>query len=205
MAGISRTCEDLLRELRTSTWLPHHNDAGVEKALREIEELYASTQAIAALPSFEGDDDSSSLGPTFLAAGVSINRARQCLLAHGSFRLSKIIALRWASAGALPQSNRAFLSAHEAKFAEDYDGLLADYMSDPAVGGLDLTNGLLPPKSLFIEVAVTGAGAGDVGSVVLPESGQSLSLIPHERHFLRQADAEPLIRQGLLAHCHTGR
>mmetsp|Transcript_18855 Transcript_18855/g.48082 ORF Transcript_18855/g.48082 Transcript_18855/m.48082 type:complete len:195 (-) Transcript_18855:186-770(-) len=193
MAGVPRTAASLLRELRTSTWLPNWNEATVQVAVDEIDELYAYTVDVMNQPGFERD--SPEWISTILTGREMVMYARSCLVVHCAFRLGKVVELRWAAAGRLPDANRELLSPAELRFADAYDDLLAEYMFE--MGGLDLTAGATPPKDLYVEVRVEKSG----GAVML-ESGQTLQLVAHERHLLRRTDVEPLIRQGLVAHCN---
>ncbi|KAG8461204.1 hypothetical protein KFE25_002393 [Diacronema lutheri] len=193
MSGVPSTCSALLRELRTSPWVPQYNEADVQKAIDEIDELRTHAHSVAHLDSFSDDDPA---WTSTLTAEIQIyTHARACLIAYATCRLSKIMELRWAVGGELPAANRALLSPAELKFADAYDGVLAEYMGAVG-GGLDLTNVASPPKELYVGVRVERSA----GAVVLA-SGQVLQLNAHERHLLRRADAEPLILQGLVEHC----
>ena len=57
---------------------------------------------------------------------------------------------------------------------------------------MDLTVDLTPPKELFIEVRINK----DLGSMMLPESGQVL-LSKNTNHLLRRSEVDSLIKQGV--------
>lgn len=149
--------------------------------------LRAPSALLRRLPDFDIEDaDWRVAVETYNALG---RHARACLSAYLMFRLSRVMELRWEAAATLPEANRAVLSEAERGFADGYDQVLATYMDDLGYG-LDLTNGSLPPKDLYVEVRVHR----NAGSIVL-ESGAVLELRANEMHFLRRSDVEPLIRQ----------
>ena len=84
------------------------------------------------------------------------------------------------------------LTPSEMKYFETYCGQLDAYQSEFAqFCNLDLTTDLTPPKDLFIEVRIKK----DLGSMILPESGQVL-LQKNTTHLLRRSEVEELIKRG---------
>ncbi|NXU67349.1 PSF1 protein, partial [Horornis vulcanius] len=80
-------------------------------------------------------------------------RNQRCLLAYLYDRLLRIRALRWEYGSVLPNTIQFHMSAEEAEWFNRYKKSLATYMR--SVGGeegLDLTQDIKPPKSLYIEV-----------------------------------------------------
>ncbi|EGD73620.1 hypothetical protein PTSG_05328 [Salpingoeca rosetta] len=73
-----------------------------------------------------------------------------------------------------------------------YNNLLSKYMNDLDI---DLTRNLTPPKELDVQVRVL-EDAGELDT----ETGEVISLTRGSEHLLRRADAEQLIRQGVLKH-----
>ncbi|KAG2467224.1 PSF1 protein, partial [Polypterus senegalus] len=86
-------------------------------------------------------------------------------------RLLRIRALRWEYGSVLPTAIRFHMCAEELEWFNQYKKSLATYMrSLGGEGGLDITQDMKPPKSLYIE------------------------------HFLPRWKCEQLIRQGVLEH-----
>jgi GINS complex subunit 1 len=131
-----------------------------------------------------------------LASGVlvyhqSVHRNKRCVLAYLMNRLRRIQAYRW-EAGTVAASHLGEnMSAAESMFLSQYNKLIGSYCDTVE---LDITADAQPPKDLYIEVRVLA----DCGSVVT-DSGL-VTLKPGTAHFLKRADVEPLIRQGLLEH-----
>jgi GINS complex subunit 1 len=66
-------------------------------------------------------------------------------------------------------------------------------LQDIGYSGIDLTENLKPPKSLYIEVLCLA----DYGKLEL-EDGDVITLKKNSRHFLPTAECQTLIRQGVL-------
>ncbi|XP_010076758.1 PREDICTED: DNA replication complex GINS protein PSF1, partial [Pterocles gutturalis] len=104
-------------------------------------------------------------------------------------RLLRIRALRWEYGSVLPSSIQFHMSAEEVEWFNRYKKSLATYMR--SVGGeegLDLTQDIKPPKSLYIEVRC------------LRDYGEFELLKKNSQHFLPRWKCEQLIRQGVLEH-----
>lgn len=166
-------------------------DAGVRHVSAEIKELTEPLIEIMENHRGELPDLASGYSTGALVYMRSINRNKRCVLAYLMNRLWRIQAYRW-EAGTVATAHLAEnMSAPETTFLTEYNKLLGAY-SDKVQ--LDLTADAQPPKDLYIEVRVLA----DCGSVVT-DSGP-VTLKPGTAHFLKRADVEPLIRQGLLEH-----
>ncbi|EMP36570.1 DNA replication complex GINS protein PSF1 [Chelonia mydas] len=83
----------------------------------------------------------------------SLLRNRRCVVAYLYDRLLRIRALRWEYGSVLPNDLRFHMSAEETEWFSQYKKSLATYMrSLGGEEGLDLTQDMKPPKSLYIEV-----------------------------------------------------
>lgn len=84
----------------------------------------------------------------------------------------------------------------EVQWFSKYNKMLANYMrSIGGEGGLDLTQDLKPPKTLYIEVRCLM----DHGEFET-QDGNILLLKKNSQHFMLRSECEHLIRQGILEH-----
>lgn len=91
------------------------------------------------------------------------------------------------------------MCAPEVLWFNKYSELLSNYMmnvSDEVA--LNLTDYTKPPKSLFIEVKCLV----DEGKFEL-DTGEVISMQKNTIHYLPRAQAEPLIRKGILEHVQS--
>lgn len=111
--------------------------------------------------------------------------------------MSKIKTLRWEFGSVLPLDVRELLSDDEYSWFSKYSTNLAMYMrsigQEIGYSGIDLTENLKPPKSLYIEVLCMV----DYGKLEL-EDGDVIMLKKNSRHFLPTSECQTLIRQGVL-------
>ncbi|XP_034351508.1 DNA replication complex GINS protein PSF1 isoform X3 [Arvicanthis niloticus] len=111
-------------------------------------------------------------------------------------RLLRIRALRWEYGSVLPNTLRFHMSAEEMEWFNHYKKSLATYMrSLGGDEGLDITQDVKPPKSLYIEVRCLK----DYGEFEV-DDGTSVLLKKNSQHFLPRWKCEQLIRQGVLEH-----
>ena len=130
------------------------------------------------------------LQTTGLALQLSIGRNKRCLLAYHQARLEVVEELHWQTGN--PVVEREFvqrLNEHEIDHYREYVELLSDTSK---AFDLDLLQDVEPPKDLVVEVRALQ----DFGDV-MTEFG-SVKLSKNSTHFMRRADAEGLIRQGVL-------
>ncbi|PKK21362.1 GINS complex subunit 1 (Psf1 homolog) [Columba livia] len=123
-------------------------------------------------------------------------RNQRCILAYLYDRLLRIRALRWEYGSVLPNTIQFHMSAEEVEWFSRYKKSLATYMR--SVGGeegLDLTQDIKPPKSLYIEVRCLR----DYGEFEI-DDGTTVLLKKNSQHFLPRWKCEQLIRQGVLEH-----
>ncbi|XP_046291392.1 DNA replication complex GINS protein PSF1 isoform X3 [Marmota monax] len=112
-------------------------------------------------------------------------------------RLLRIRALRWEYGSVLPSALRFHMSAEEIEWFNQYKKSLATYMrSLGGDEGLDITQDMKPPKSLYIEVRCLK----DYGEFEVDDDGTSVLLKKNSQHFLPRWKCEQLIRQGVLEH-----
>nr|CAD7574394.1 unnamed protein product [Timema californicum] len=84
---------------------------------------------------------------------AALERNKRCLLAYLYNRLKKIRQMRWEFGIVLPPEIRANLCEPEVQWFVNYNKSLATYMKSIAdSGGLNLTQFMQPPKSLYVEV-----------------------------------------------------
>ncbi|GAB5029706.1 dna replication complex gins protein psf1 [Nannochloropsis oceanica] len=181
---------ELLQELKRSDWLPLYSEDAVSRCLLECQGHMAQIRPALA-------QEMTEVPPEYLVA-LSVHlqnilRNKRCLLAYMQHRLDKVRELRWDTGGAvIPTHLQRKLSAKETEFFASYDKLLSEYMGHYPL--LDLTGSILPPKEMCIEVRVLA----DCGEVMTDQG--PVNLKKGTNHFLRRADVEGLIRQGLLQH-----
>ncbi|XP_021573543.1 DNA replication complex GINS protein PSF1 isoform X2 [Carlito syrichta] len=138
----------------------------------------------------------SDLIPTIKFRHCSLLRNRRCTIAYLYDRLLRIRALRWEYGSVLPSSLRFHMSSEEMEWFNQYKKSLATYMrSLGGEEGLDITQDMKPPKSLYIEVRCLK----DYGEFEV-DDGTSVLLKKNSQHFLPRWKCEQLIRQGVLEH-----
>ncbi|XP_074786528.1 DNA replication complex GINS protein PSF1 isoform X2 [Athene noctua] len=214
----------LVRELRGAAGgnLPPFRAEGLRQALEEMRSLYERNQA---------DVSEAKSGRTDLIFLIRFRhccllRNQRCILAYLYDRLLRIRALRWEYGSILPNTIQFHMSAEEVEWFSRYKKSLATYMR--SVGGeegLDLTQDIKPPKSLYIEAEAervcqvvhrpwdqsTSAFPGllycswqvrclrDYGELEI-DDGTTVLLKKNSQHFLPRWKCEQLIRQGVLEH-----
>jgi GINS complex subunit 1 len=172
----------LVRELKTSKWLPPYNPSLISDISTEISTLCDSLKE-----SLATDQDS-------LAVLQSnfINRNKRGVLAYLNYRVSKLEALRIEHGPDIPPHYSNQLSIDEVDYFRKYSGLVGDY-SRKVSKYLDLTTDIEPPKELFIEVRVKE----DIGDVILPVTGQR-NFKKNTVQLVRREEVATLVRQGAL-------
>uniref|UniRef100_A0A2P2I8F2 DNA replication complex GINS protein PSF1 n=1 Tax=Hirondellea gigas TaxID=1518452 RepID=A0A2P2I8F2_9CRUS len=184
---------ELIRELdRTQNGqLPAFNEDIIRQVLEEINTLFEhNVRDINNLPT-----DGS------LVAGIhlrhaALERNKRCLLAYLYNRLERIKGMRWQLGSILPADVKGNMCEPELEWFKQYSASVATYMRSLGEGqGLDLTQDLKPPKSLYIEVRCLQ----DYGEFELDE-GDVVLLSMDSTHYLPMAHCQHLIRQGVLQH-----
>lgn len=141
--------------------------------------------------------ENKSLWTTVQVRHSALERDKRGLLSYLYTRMSKIKTLRWEFGSVLPPDVRELLSDEEYNWFSKYSTNLASYMrslgQDIGYSGIDLTENLKPPKSLYIEVLCIV----DYGKLEL-EDGDVIMLKKNSRHFLPTSECQTLIRQGIL-------
>nr|XP_061794046.1 DNA replication complex GINS protein PSF1-like [Nerophis lumbriciformis] len=186
---------ELIRELKRMNegQLPAFNEDGVRQVLQEMEALYEHNQADV--------NDAKSQQRTDLIPSVRFRhccllRNRRCVCTYLYDRLLRIRALRWEYGSVLPANVRFHMSAEELQWFARYKKSLAGYMrSLGASGGLDITQEMKPPKSLYVQVRCVK----DHGELEM-DDGTLVLLKKNSQHFLPRWECEQLIRQGVLEH-----
>ncbi|EIE24345.1 GINS complex, Psf1 component, partial [Coccomyxa subellipsoidea C-169] len=202
---------DLVKELSTagSDALPPYNDEQVRLVLEEISEHSATLQELSGVlnekksereaeleergeegtsVSFADFPDETS---AFIVHHTSILRNKRLLLTYMKERMDRIKRLRWQQRS-LPEDIKQNLSQAEIEWFNTYSQLLSGYMRKDTGIGMDLTLDESPPKDPDMYVRVLrdyGEVAFSMGSVVLKKGST---------HFLPRAEADPLIREGVL-------
>lgn len=136
------------------------------------------------------DATSYALVSTLLVLNHSHARNKRCLLAYNHHRLNALETLFWETGNTvLDRAYAERLADREIDYYRDYQQLVADYMDEL---DMDLLVDMQPPKDLVVEVRAL-QDHGEVST----EFG-SLHVVKDSTHFMRRADAEPLIRQNVL-------
>lgn len=185
---------DLLRELQRTLdgSLPPYNEDGIRQILEEMKALFEQNQK---------DVSATVAGENGLFSGVqlrhsALERNKRCLLAYLYNRLEQIKKMRWEFGSVLPPEVKFNMSEQEVQWFSKYNKMLANYMrSIGGEGGLDLTQDLKPPKTLYIEVRCLM----DHGEFET-QDGNILLLKKNSQHFMLRSECEHLIRQGILEH-----
>ena len=186
---------ELLTEFnRRGSNIAPFNEDGVRKVLAETKQLFEANQRDVA-SAVEGGE--SSLVTSVHFRHACLERNRRCLLAYLTARLAMLRRYRWEFGSILPPDVRANVSELEAKWLNNYSRNLASYMGSIGNGaGLDLTQDIQPPKSVYVEVRCLQ----EYGEYELEATGDLIALKKNSTHLLPRAEAEPLIRRGILQH-----
>ncbi|KAM9740052.1 LOW QUALITY PROTEIN: DNA replication complex GINS protein PSF1-like, partial [Dama dama] len=132
------------------------------------------------------------LVPAIKFRHCSLLRSQRCAGACLHYRLLRIALRGYGSV--LPSPLRFHMSAEEVDWFNGYKMSLATYMRSLARDqGLDITQDVKPPKSLYVEVRCLK----DYGEFEV-EDGTSVLLKKKTEHFLPRWKYEQLIRQGVL-------
>ncbi|KAK3092277.1 hypothetical protein FSP39_000637 [Pinctada imbricata] len=127
---------------------------------------------------------------------AALERNKRCLLAYLYNRLEQIKKMRWEFGSVLPAEVKFNMCEQEVQWFGRYNKMLANYMrSIGGEGGMDLTQDLKPPKTLYIEVRCLM----DHGEFET-QDGNIVVLKKNTQHFLLRSECEHLIRQGILEH-----
>lgn len=185
---------DLLRELQRTLdgSLPPYNEDGIRQILEEMKALFEQNQK---------DVSATVAGENGLFSGVqlrhsALERNKRCLLSYLYNRLEQIKKMRWEFGSVLPPEVKFNMCEQEVQWFSKYNKMLANYMrSIGGEGGLDLTQDLKPPKTLYIEVRCLM----DHGEFET-QDGNILLLKKNSQHFMLRSECEHLIRQGILEH-----
>lgn len=127
----------------------------------------------------------------------ALERNKRCLLTYLYNRVLQIRSMRWEFGVVLPNDIKEMLSDEEFKWFSKYSTTLATFMrslgEEVGYWGIDLTENLKPPKSLYTEVlCLTDHGKFEL------EDGDVVYLKKNSRHFLPTSECQTLIRQGVL-------
>ncbi|KAJ6638997.1 DNA replication complex GINS protein PSF1 [Pseudolycoriella hygida] len=185
---------ELIKELeRNSENLPPFNDEIVRGVLDEINAIFEENRKDANTVNETGDR---SLIPLLMYRDASLYRNKRCVLAYLYNRLKRIKEMRWQFGVAIPNEIKSNLCEPEIQWFNAYTQNLGTYMR--SIGddiGLNLTDNVGPPKSLYVEVrCVTDYGKYEL------ENGDVILLRENSQHYLPRVECEPLIRQGILEH-----
>nr|XP_057915380.1 DNA replication complex GINS protein PSF1 isoform X1 [Doryrhamphus excisus] len=186
---------ELIRELQRMNdgQLPAFNEDGVRQVLQEMEALYDHNQSDV---NETKSDHRADLIPSIRLRHCCLLRNQRCVTAYLYDRLLRIRALRWEYGSVLPANVRFHMSAEELQWFACYKKSLAAFMrSLGGGGGLDITQDMKPPKSLYIEVRCVK----DHGELEI-DDGTVILLKKNSQHFLPRWKCEHLIRQGVLEH-----
>ncbi|XP_069788008.1 DNA replication complex GINS protein PSF1 isoform X1 [Narcine bancroftii] len=186
---------ELIRELQRAAdgQLPAFNEDGIREVLEEMKALYEQNQCDVNEAKSEERTD---LIPTIKFRHCCLLRNKRCILAYLYDRLLRIRSLRWEYGSVLPSDIRFHFAPEETEWFNQYKKSLATYMR--TIGGdegLDITQDMKPPKSLFIEVRCLK----DYGEFEI-DDGTTLLLKKNSQHFMPRWKCEQLIRHGILEH-----
>ncbi|XP_004926934.2 DNA replication complex GINS protein PSF1-like [Bombyx mandarina] len=184
---------ELIKEVdRNPDTIDQYNDEKIRQIIEEMHLLFKLNMNDA-----NATTENRSLWTTVQVRHSALERNKRCILAYLYNRMKKIKTLRWEFGAVLPPDIRELLSDDEYQWFSKYSGNLALYMrslgQDIGYSGIDLTENLKPPKSLFIEVLCVV----DYGKLEL-EDGDVVMLKKNSRHYLPTSECQTLIRQGIL-------
>ena len=184
---------ELIRELKRSRGgtLPPYSEDGIRQVIEEMRALFEQNQ----LEVRATTDGEQGLFSGIQLRHACLERNQRCLLAYVYNRMMKIRDYRWEVGSVLPQEFKLSLCEQELQWFTRYNHSLASYMRSIGHSGLDLTQYMHPPKSLYIEVRCLL----DYGELET-EDGTVVQLKKNSQHYLPRSQCEHLIRQGILEH-----
>lgn len=184
---------ELLRELKRSKegTLPPYNEDGIRQVIEEMRTLFEQNQL---------EVRATTGGEQGLFSGIQLRhgcleRNQRCLLAYVFSRMMQIRDYRWEVGSVLPPEFKLSLCEQEVQWSNRYNRSLATYMRSIGDSGLDLTQYMHPPKSLYVEVRCLV----DYGEFET-EDGTIIQLKKNSQHYLSRSQCEHLIKQGILEH-----
>lgn len=172
----------LVKELKTSKWLPPYNSNLITEIVTEIDLLLLKLRE-----SISSNQDTLSV----IQANF-IQRNKRGVLAYLNYRTYKLESLRIETGPTIPPHFSNQLCAEEIDYFRKYSALVQEY-SRKVSKFIDITGDLVPPKDIYIEVKVKD----DVGDINLPVAGP-VTLKKNTVQLLRREDAATLVRQGVL-------
>jgi len=192
---------ELIKELaRCTDCIPSYDDSGVREVIEETNNLAVKYREARDSEEMNRVLNQSALdtNETDLAVYVNLSirkfameRNKRCLTAYHMKRLEMIKNMRWELGPVIPSHIRQGLSTRERSYFNEYNKSLARFMN--SVQGIDITQNLTPPKSLYAEViCIEDAGVLDL------DSGERITLQKNMAYFLPRSSIEHLVRQGLL-------
>ncbi len=212
---VSRVGEGMLERLKGHPWLPPYEEDAIKKVIAETNALAAIVTRVTLTPKAE-------LFKPLKAGSVvthynALQRQKRLALAYLNYRMNKIKDLYWETVD-IPAACETRLSPAERDFHSGYQQIMSEFMSET---GVKLNSDPTPPKQLLLTVrvvkeqeptasaaagaagadgsAAAAAGSGGGGSTVYTDSGP-VTLQKRTAQYMRRADVELLIRQGVLQH-----
>jgi len=184
---------DLIRELqrsRGSTIAPYNEDK-MRQVFEEMKTLFEQNSKVAN----KAQKDNEILAAVMIRH-QAIQRNKRCAVAYLYNRLDQIRQMRWEFGSVLPADIKYNLCEEEVKWFTNYNRSLANYMKTIGEsGGLDLTQDMKPPKSLYVLVrCIVDHGEFET------QDGSLILLKKNSQHYLMRSECEHLIRQGILEH-----
>lgn len=168
--------------------------SGVQAVLAEINDLAAKRlDMMAEVNTMDRSNADTLLEylPALVIRESAIRRNKRCLLAYMQARFDFVRGVWWDTAGAVPESVRGALAQEEQEALDSYGSALRAYQDEL---GVSVLTDLQPPTTLLTRVVVLR----DAGEVITHYG--PLRLEKGARHVLRRADAELLVRQGVVEH-----
>uniref|UniRef100_A0A1B6DD39 DNA replication complex GINS protein PSF1 n=1 Tax=Clastoptera arizonana TaxID=38151 RepID=A0A1B6DD39_9HEMI len=185
---------ELIKELdRCRDSIPPFDDDRVRIVYEEMELL---CKKISEAMHSTFDMESNNFLPEVKLKKSILERDQRLLLAYIWNRMQRIRQMRWDFGSILPSDIKENLSDSEIKWFSNYNKSLAKYMKSIGKNhGLNLTQNIKPPKSLYVEVR----SLVDYGKLEL-DDGEVILLKKNSQHLMPRSQSEPLIRQGILEH-----
>ncbi|XP_046675486.1 DNA replication complex GINS protein PSF1-like [Homalodisca vitripennis] len=183
---------ELIKDLERSrgSLLPFDDD----RVRLVFEEMRMLCEQISEAMNSTTDVDANEIFPEVKLEKAALERNQRCLLAYLWNRMQLIRQMRWEFGSILPPDIKENLSESEVKWFNSYSKSLAKYMKSLGRNhGLNLTQDIKPPKSLYVEVR----SLMDYGKLEL-DDGEVIILKKNSQHLMPRSLSEPLIRQGIL-------
>jgi len=179
------SAKELLEGLKKAQWLPEYDAKQVRESQKQVEQLQSNVQLT--LDAVGEQRNEPYFSSNMLIHHAGAQHITNCLNCYHMHRVRKLEEMWWEKGTLLDKNERDKLDDKENDFLQQFDDIMSDYCTSV---GLNLHEGLTPPKSLYIEIDVLE----DIGEIAV--EGGFLHLQKGMRQLVKHDEVEILLRRG---------